>query len=88
MQRELVAQKLPTKSIVGAEMPSMEESERVWRGFIRLEEEPWLRDHAVGNNALFPGAGVISGSTDGGAVQDSPGLHAPRRLLYGVDGAV
>jgi len=60
IQCELVAQKLPTKSIVGAEMPSMEESERVWRGFIRLEEEPWLRDHAVGNNALFPGAGVIS----------------------------
>lgn len=60
IQRELVAQKFPTKSIIGAEMPSMDESERVWRGFIRLDDEPWLRDHVVGTTVLFPGAGVIS----------------------------
>ncbi|PNY28266.1 Polyketide synthase [Tolypocladium capitatum] len=60
IQRELVAQKFPTKSILGAEMPSMDETERVWRGFIRLGEEPWLRDHAIGTTVLFPGAGVIS----------------------------
>ncbi|KAH8721624.1 KR domain-containing protein [Ilyonectria robusta] len=59
-QRQIVSQKMPAKSILGAEMPSMSETERVWRGFIRLEEEPWLRDHTVGTTVLFPGAGVIS----------------------------
>ncbi|KAF2180797.1 KR domain-containing protein [Zopfia rhizophila CBS 207.26] len=60
IQRELVAQKYPTKGILGAPMPSMDEAERVWRGFIRLDEEPWLRDHAVGSTVLFPAAGVMS----------------------------
>ncbi|EFQ36694.1 KR domain-containing protein [Colletotrichum graminicola] len=59
-QRQIVSQKLPAKSILGAEQPSMSETERVWRGFIRLEEEPWLREHTVGTTVLFPGAGVVS----------------------------
>ncbi|KAK1573272.1 KR domain-containing protein [Colletotrichum navitas] len=59
-QREIVSQKDPAKSILGVEQPSMSDSERVWRGFIRLEEEPWLRDHTVGNMVLFPGAAVVS----------------------------
>ncbi|KAK2009421.1 KR domain-containing protein, partial [Colletotrichum eremochloae] len=59
-QRQIVSQKLPARSILGAEQPSMSETERVWRGFIRLEEEPWLREHTVGTTVLFPGAGVIS----------------------------
>ncbi|KAK4446921.1 reducing polyketide synthase rads1 [Podospora aff. communis PSN243] len=76
IQRELVAQKVPTKSIVGAEMPSMDESERVWRGFIRLEEEPWLRDHSVGTNVLFPGAGVISVVLEAAQQMVEPGKTA------------
>ncbi|KAK1993635.1 KR domain-containing protein [Colletotrichum falcatum] len=59
-QRQIVSQKLPARSILGAEQPSMSETERVWRGFIRLEEEPWLREHTVGTTVLFPGAGVVS----------------------------
>jgi acyl transferase domain-containing protein/NADPH:quinone reductase-like Zn-dependent oxidoreductase/NAD(P)-dependent dehydrogenase (short-subunit alcohol dehydrogenase family) len=60
IQREFVAQKFPTKSLLGAPMPKMDEGEAVWRSFIRLEEEPWLRDHTVGTTVLFPGAGMVS----------------------------
>lgn len=60
MQREFLAQKFPKKSLIGASMPKMEESERVWRGFINLDNEPWLRSHMVGTMVLFPGAGMIS----------------------------
>ena len=60
MQREIAAQQFPTKSLLGALMPRMDESERVWRSFIRLNDEPWLRGHLVGTNVLFPGAGMIS----------------------------
>ena len=60
MQRELVAQKFPTRSLLGAPMPKMDEGETIWRSFIRLDEEPWLRDHTVGTTVVFPGAGMVS----------------------------
>ena len=60
IQRELVAQKFPTRSLLGAPMPKMDEEEATWRSFIRLDEEPWLRDHTVGATVLFPGAGMVS----------------------------
>ena len=44
IQRELVAQEFPTRSLLGAPMPKMDEGEAIWRSFICLYEEPWLRD--------------------------------------------
>ncbi|KAK0384632.1 hypothetical protein NLU13_8718 [Sarocladium strictum] len=60
LQREFVAQAHPTRSLLGASLPSLDESERIWRGFINLNDEPWLRDHTVGTTVLFPGAGMVS----------------------------
>lgn len=60
VQRELVAQQFPTKGLIGALLPKMDESERVWRSFIHLNDEPWLRSHTVGTTVLFPGAGMVS----------------------------
>ncbi|KAH7305604.1 hypothetical protein B0I35DRAFT_362109 [Stachybotrys elegans] len=60
LQREFVNQQFPTRSLIGAQMPKMEETESVWRGFIRLDDEPWLRDHTVGTTVVFPAAGMVS----------------------------
>ncbi|KAG9769377.1 putative polyketide synthase, partial [Aureobasidium melanogenum] len=60
MQREQYAQQFPTRSLLGAMMPTMGERERVWRSFIRLNDEPWLRGHMVGSTVLFPAAGMVS----------------------------
>ncbi|EPE35574.1 Thiolase-like protein [Glarea lozoyensis ATCC 20868] len=60
LQREVVTQQFPTQSLLGAMMPTLEENERIWRSFIRLNDEPWLRSHVVGTTVLFPGAGMIS----------------------------
>ena len=60
IQRELVSQQHPTKGLIGAALPKMEETERVWRSFIHLNDEPWLRSHTVGSTVLFPGAGMVS----------------------------
>ena len=60
IQREYVKQKFPTRGLLGAQMPKMDEAEAMWRSFIRLDEEPWLRDHTVGTTVLFPGAGMVS----------------------------
>ncbi|KAJ5441781.1 hypothetical protein N7491_004187 [Penicillium cf. griseofulvum] len=38
----------------------VQRDERIWRGFIRLNDEPWLRDHTVGKTVVFPGAGMVS----------------------------
>lgn len=64
VQREQYTQAFPTKSLLGAMQPTMEERERVWRSFIRLNDEPWLRGHVVGSSSdptvLFPAAGMVS----------------------------
>ncbi|KAL8816739.1 MAG: hypothetical protein Q9223_004307 [Gallowayella weberi] len=60
IHRELITQQLPTRSLIGAQVPHMAENQHVWRSFIRLSEEPWLRGHTVGSTVLFPGAGIVS----------------------------
>ncbi|KAL8660348.1 MAG: hypothetical protein Q9202_006619 [Teloschistes flavicans] len=60
IQRELVSQKFPTRSLLGAPIPRMDEEQATWRSFIRLDEEPWLRDHTIGATVLFPAAGMVS----------------------------
>ncbi|KAJ4315564.1 Highly reducing polyketide synthase Dhc3 [Neodidymelliopsis sp. IMI 364377] len=60
LQREHVMRQLPSQSIIGAQMPMMNESEHVWRNFLRLSDEPWLRDHMVSSSVLFPAAGLVS----------------------------
>ncbi|KAF6814034.1 hypothetical protein CSOJ01_04267 [Colletotrichum sojae] len=58
--KELLAQKFPTRSLLGAPVPMMDETQQVWRSFLRLEDEPWLRGHMVGSTVLLPGAGMTS----------------------------
>jgi zearalenone synthase (highly reducing iterative type I polyketide synthase) len=60
VQRERWHREAPMKSLLGAPTPTMQEKQRVWRGFIRLDDEPWLRGHTVGDTVVFPAAGMIS----------------------------
>ena len=73
IQRELVAQKFPTRSLIGAPLPRMDEGERVWRSFIRLDDEPWLRGHTVGMTVLFPAAGMLSLALEAAQQMVDPG---------------
>lgn len=50
----------PKRSILGAQVPMMDETQYVWRNFLRLSEEPWLRGHKLGGTVLLPGAGLVS----------------------------
>jgi acyl transferase domain-containing protein len=60
LQRELLHRKFPTKSLIGSKLPMLDETQHVWRNYIRLADEPWLRGHVVGGTALVPGAGMVS----------------------------
>lgn len=73
MHRELVAQKVPTQSLIGAPLPRMDETEQIWRGFVRLNDESWLRGHTVGTTVLFPAAGMISMALETAKQMADPG---------------
>lgn len=67
------SRKVPRKSLIGAPMPAMDENEHVWRGFLSLEEEPWIREHKVLSMVLFPGAGMVAMILEAAAQMADPG---------------
>ena len=60
VEREYLSRATPKLSLLGAPSPSFGEGERLWRGFIRLSEEPWIADHKIQGSILYPAAGFIA----------------------------
>ena len=60
IQRELMMRRFPNKSLLGAQNAIIDETQHVWRNFIRLADEPWIRGHTIGNTVLLPAAGMVS----------------------------
>lgn len=46
--------------LLGAPVPDFNEQDPRWRNFIRLSEQPWVRDHVVHSSILYPGSGTIA----------------------------
>ncbi|KAI6392280.1 Type I Iterative PKS [Pyricularia oryzae] len=46
--------------LLGSLMFNSGETSPTWRNFLRLSDLPWLRDHVVGGDVVFPAAGGIS----------------------------
>ncbi len=59
MEVDNLMRKQPRKSLIGIPMPKMNENDCVWRGFLSLEEEPWIRDHRGLSSTLFPASGMV-----------------------------
>lgn len=80
VQKERWHRDAPMKSLLGAPTPTMQEKQRMWRGFIRLDDEPWLRGHTVGDTVVFPAAGMISIVLEAAQQLAEPGkaIHALR----------
>ncbi|GJC89470.1 highly reducing polyketide synthase ZEA2 [Colletotrichum liriopes] len=55
----------PQNSLLGAPMPSIGPNEHVWRGYLRLDEENWVRDHKITGVVVYPGAGLIAMALEG-----------------------
>ncbi|EAS31990.3 iterative type I polyketide synthase [Coccidioides immitis RS] len=49
----------PRHQLLGAPVQDWTRFNRKWRQFFRLSENPWLRDHVVTDNCIFPGAGYL-----------------------------
>ncbi|KIX00018.1 uncharacterized protein Z518_10945 [Rhinocladiella mackenziei CBS 650.93] len=52
--------KFPSIGLLGAPYPSPNSEEAVWRGFLRIEEEPWIEDHQIQSSILYPAAGYLA----------------------------
>ncbi|KAL4900418.1 hypothetical protein BDW74DRAFT_182748 [Aspergillus multicolor] len=46
--------------LLGSRSVESSELEPAWRNLLRLEDVPWIAEHALQGNVIFPGAGYIS----------------------------
>ncbi|TLD08011.1 hypothetical protein PspLS_12074 [Pyricularia sp. CBS 133598] len=69
---------------LGSLMLNSGETSPTWRNFLRLSDIPWLRDHVVGGDVVFPAAGGISMAIEAmkqlqqGKNNDSGDIHGYR----------
>ncbi|TDZ29082.1 Reducing polyketide synthase hmp8 [Colletotrichum spinosum] len=90
VQRERWHRTQTARGLLGAPTPLMQEKQHVWRGFIRLDDEPWLRGHTVGDTVVFPAAGMLSMVLEAAQQLAEPGkrIHALRLRDVSVTAAL
>jgi zearalenone synthase (highly reducing iterative type I polyketide synthase) len=45
--------------LIGAQTQDSDDLEPRWRHFLRVSDNPWIRDHVVHNSILYPGSGIL-----------------------------
>ncbi|PYH88738.1 polyketide synthase [Aspergillus ellipticus CBS 707.79] len=55
----------PPSDLVGSLQPSITPLAHTWRLILRLSDLPWLGDHRVQSDIVFPGAGLVSMAIEG-----------------------
>ncbi|OQE18226.1 hypothetical protein PENSTE_c018G07178, partial [Penicillium steckii] len=46
--------------LLGSQIPGVNAFHTVWRNLLSLNDLPWIRDHRLGNDSVFPGAAYIA----------------------------
>ncbi|TLD05739.1 uncharacterized protein PgNI_08484, partial [Pyricularia grisea] len=49
----------PRHELLGAPVPDWDRNDAVWRNYIRVSENPWVEDHKVSREILYPAAGML-----------------------------
>ncbi|OTB06091.1 hypothetical protein M426DRAFT_55767 [Hypoxylon sp. CI-4A] len=70
--------KHPRLELLGAPVPDWSQSNAIWRNWIRLSENPWIKDHRVTGSLLYPGAGMLVM-----AIEASRQLLDPKKTIKG-----
>jgi acyl transferase domain-containing protein len=60
LSKEWRSPKYPYHDLLGAKVPESSDSEPVWRNLFHVTNVPWIRDHKVGENIVFPFCGYIT----------------------------
>ncbi|KAL9054330.1 MAG: hypothetical protein Q9162_004204 [Coniocarpon cinnabarinum] len=66
--------KYPYHDLLGARVPQNTDLEPVWRNMFHLENVPWVRDHRIGEDIVFPFCGYLAAV--GEAVRQLSGIDA------------
>lgn len=77
--------KFKQHSLLGIRLPESSEFEPAWRNLFHLDNAPWVRDHKVGEDMIFPAAGYMS--MIGEAVRQVSGIEEAFSLRHVVVGA-
>ena len=83
VSKEYRLRKHPRMPLLGAPCPVMDATERQWRGFIRLSEEPWVREHVIQDAILYPAAGFLAMAIEG-AIQKTTDEDQTLESIAGV----
>ncbi|KAF2472400.1 uncharacterized protein BDR25DRAFT_341828 [Lindgomyces ingoldianus] len=59
LSEDYLHRKVPRNDFLGAPTVDWNPIEPRWRNFIRIGEQPWVRDHQVQESIVYPGAGYI-----------------------------
>ncbi|EFQ96996.1 fatty acid synthase S-acetyltransferase [Nannizzia gypsea CBS 118893] len=60
LSKEWRNRKYPYHDLLGARVAESSDSEPVWRNLFHVTNTPWIRDHKVGENIVFPFCGYIA----------------------------
>ena len=66
--------------LLGSRMPESTDFEVAWRNLFHLDSAPWIRDHKVGDDVIFPFAGYIAMA--GEAARQLSGVDTAYRLRH------
>lgn len=62
------------EDLIGAPLAESTPQEPRWRGFFRLEENPWLSDHQVQKAIIYPAAGLLTMAVEAARQCTDPSL--------------
>ncbi|KAL4792644.1 polyketide synthase [Aspergillus venezuelensis] len=63
--RQQRLRKYPRHDLLGVVVPGQNPYVHTWRHFVRLADQPWVADHVVDSNILYPAAGFIAMAIEG-----------------------
>ncbi|SMR55841.1 unnamed protein product [Zymoseptoria tritici ST99CH_3D1] len=70
----------PRTDLLGFVVDTASATEPRWHNYIRISEQPWLSDHRVQNNVLYPGAAMVVQAIEGART-----LADPHKTLKAVE---
>ncbi|KAI9727214.1 MAG: Type I Iterative PKS [Cirrosporium novae-zelandiae] len=99
LSREIRFRKHCRHDILGSRDPGSSLCSPLWRNILQLKNVPWLHDHKVGDDILFPAAGymamaieaVTQVAEDRGTIPEGyalQGLHITSPLVLPIEGEV
>ncbi|CAI7598432.1 unnamed protein product [Penicillium palitans] len=64
--KEWLHKKYPDHTLLGARVPESTDLEPAWRNLLQVDTAPWIVDHKLGDDIVFPLAGYVAVAAEAG----------------------